>query len=79
MIENTRLFSKTAVYQNSGELIAETDFYNDTHRKRIPDLAFFVGEQKRQTRSGIKVVPLFVIALLSDSESFIEVENAENT
>jgi Uma2 family endonuclease len=70
----TRLFSRTAAYQNGGELIPEIDVYIDEYRKRVPDLAFFTGEQIRQTRTGAKVVPAFVIEILSNSESFDDVE-----
>ena len=76
----TRLFSKTADYQNGAELIPEIDVYIDDYRKRVPDLACFSAEQIKATRHGAKVVPAFVIELLSDSrfavaKGFNNVEN----
>ena len=70
----TRLFSTTLAYKNYGELIPEADTYIDEYRKRVPDLAYFTADQIKQAAMGIKVVPAFVIELLSDSESFDDVE-----
>ena len=70
----TRLFSKTLAYENYGELVPEADTYIDEYRKRVPDLAYFTAKQIKQAAIGIKVVPAFVIELLSDSESFDDVE-----
>ena len=70
----TRLFSKTLAYENYGELVPEADTYIDEYRKRVPDLAYFTAEQIKQAAIGVKVVPAFVIELVSDSESFDDVE-----
>lgn len=70
----TRTFAKTTAYQAYGELIPETDVYINENRKRIPDLAYFSAAQIKETRKGIKVVPSFVIELLSDSEGYAEVQ-----
>ena len=70
----TRLFSKTSAYKNYGELMPEADTYIDEYRKRVPDLAYFTAEQIKQAAIDVKVVPAFVIELLSDSESFDDVE-----
>ncbi len=70
----TRTFAKTAAYKAYGELIPETDVYINESRKRIPDLAYFSAEQIKETRKSIKVVPSFVIELLSDSEGYADVE-----
>ena len=69
-----RLFIKTKMYQEGGNLLPEADTYIDEYRKRVPDLAYFTAEQIKQAATGIKVVPAFVIELLSDSESFDDVE-----
>jgi Uma2 family endonuclease len=69
-----RLFAKTRAYKNGAELLPEADTYIDEYRKRIPDLAYFTAQQIKQAAQGVKVVPLFVIELLSDSETFTDVE-----
>ncbi|TAF31917.1 MAG: Uma2 family endonuclease [Cytophagales bacterium] len=79
VMKDARLFVKTAEYNQGDNLLAEADTYIDEYRKRIPDLAYFTSEQIKQTRLGIKVIPVFVIELLSDSrsaapESFNDVE-----
>ena len=70
----TRLFVKTNAYQQEAELLPEADTYIDEYRKRVPDLAYFTAEQIKKAAIGVKVVPAFVIELLSDSESFDDVE-----
>ncbi len=70
----TRLFGQNAAYQQGGELLPETDVYIDEYRKRIPDLAFFTAQQIKQAAKNTKVVPSFVVELLSNSESFDDVE-----
>jgi Uma2 family endonuclease len=74
----TRRFSKTSAYLNNGELTAEIDVYIDEYSKRIPDLAYFTDEQIKAAAKGTKVVPAFVIELLSDSESYDSVEDKIN-
>ena len=69
-----RLFTKTKAYQEGGNLLPEADTYIDEYRKRVPDLAYFTADQIKQAAMGIKVVPAFVIELLSNSESFSDVE-----
>ena len=69
-----RLFAKTKAYQEGGNLLPEADTYIDEYRKRVPDLAYFTADQIKQAAMGIKVVPAFVIELLSNSESFDDVE-----
>jgi Uma2 family endonuclease len=69
-----RLFIKTAQYNQGDNLLTEADTYIDEYRKRIPDLAYFTSQQIKDARNGTKVVPAFVIELLSDSESFNDVE-----
>ena len=70
----TDLFMTTQAFAMKGRLFPETDVYIDSFRKRIPDLAYFTDAQIQATRSGTKVVPAFVIELVSDSESFDDVE-----
>ena len=70
----TDLFMTTQAFAIKGRLFPETDVYIDNFRKRIPDLAYFTDAQIQATRSGTKVVPAFVIELVSDSESFDDVE-----
>ena len=70
----TRLFSKTTDYKNGAELVPEIDVYIDDYRKRVPDFACFTAEQIKATRQGTKIVPAFLIELLSDSEGFTDVQ-----
>jgi Uma2 family endonuclease len=71
----TRLFAQTKAYQAYGELVTEMDTYIDSFRKRVPDMAYFTYQQIIETTKGIKVVPAFVIELLSDSKSYSDVED----
>lgn len=64
------MFMTTQSFANKGRLVPEIDVYIDEYRKRIPDLAFFTAQQIQQARSGTKVVPTFVIELLSESEGY---------
>ncbi len=72
------MFMTTELFANKGRLVPEIDVYIDEYRKRIPDLAFFTAQQIKQARSGIRVVPTFVIELLSDSEGYDFVEEKIN-
>jgi Uma2 family endonuclease len=74
----TDLFMMTEAFTKKGRLVPEIDVYIDEYRKRVPDLAYFTAEQIKETRKGIKVVPTFVIELLSDSESYDSVEDKIN-
>lgn len=67
-------FMLTETFKSKGKLLPETDVYINESRKRIPDLAYFSAEQIKETRKGIKVVPSFVIELLSDSEGYADVQ-----
>ncbi len=69
----TRMFARTAAYQEKAELFQETDSYVDGARKRVPDLAYFTKEQIDRNRTGERSSTLFAIELLSDSESFEDV------
>jgi len=66
-------FANTQAFKNKGKLLPEADAYIDEYRKRIPDLAYFTADQIRQAATGTKVVPAFVIELLSNSESYGDV------
>lgn len=68
------VFRTTAIYEKGGILASKIDVYIDDYCKRVSDLACFTAEQIKATRHGQKVVPSFVIELLSDSESFDDVE-----
>lgn len=70
----TRRFTETSFYKEYSELVPEIDVYIDEYRKRIPDLAYFTDQQIKDTRKGIKAMPIFIIELLSDSEGFNDVE-----
>lgn len=71
----TRRFAQTKAYQEYGELVTEMDTYIDVFRKRVPDMAYFSYKQIVETTKGIKVVPAFAIEILSDSESYSDVED----
>ena len=64
-----RRFVKTAAFERGDNLLTEFDSYVDAFRKRVPDLAFFSVEQIKATRTGKRVMPIFTIEVLSDSES----------
>ncbi len=64
-----RRFVKTAAFEQGANLVTEFDSYVDSFRKRVPDLAFFSAEQITATRVGKRVMPVFTIEILSDSES----------
>ncbi len=70
----SRQFLKTNAHKNECELFTEVDVYIDEFRKRIPDLAFFTEEQILAAAKGIKVVPTFVIEILSPNESLVDIE-----
>jgi len=64
-----RLFTKTTAYENQHSLIPEADSYVDDQRKRIPDLAYFMAEQRKHIRAGKKVATLFAIEILSENDT----------
>ena len=64
-----RRFVKTKAFEHGDNLLTEFDSYVDSHRKRVPDLAFFSVDQIAATRVGKRVMPAFTIEVLSDSES----------
>lgn len=68
------VFMFTEAFKAKGKLLPETDVYINADRKRIPDLAYFSAQQIKESRKGVKVVPTFVIELLSDSESYAYVQ-----
>ena len=54
--------------QDLGSFSAETDsFFNENHRK--PDLAFFTPDELRRMRNGERVVPMFVIEIISPTDN----------
>lgn len=64
-----RRFVKTAAFEKGDNLLTEFDSYVDSLRKRVPDLAYFSAEQIKKTREGERVMPVFTLEVLSDSES----------
>ncbi|AUD07270.1 Uma2 family endonuclease [Spirosoma pollinicola] len=64
-----RRFVKTQSFELGDNLLTEFDSYVDAYRKRVPDLAFFNASQIASTRIGERVMPIFTIEVLSDSES----------
>lgn len=68
-----RRFIQTQAFQQGGIIMAESDSYIDATRKRIPDLTYFSENQLETIRSGERVNALFVIEILSDSESHQDV------
>lgn len=64
-----RKFVKTAAFSQGDNLLTEFDSYVDPFQKRVPDLAFFNAEQIKATRTGKRVMPVFTLEVLSDSES----------
>ena len=71
----TRLFAKTNAYQQDAELFQEIDSYIDGVRKRVPDLAYFTKPQITQNRAGKRSSSVFAIEILSDSESYEDVDD----
>lgn len=71
----TRLFTKTSAYQQNAELFREIDSYVDGVRKRVPDLAYFTNEQINQNRAGTRSSTVFPREILSDSESYEDVDD----
>ncbi len=64
-----RAFVKTALYQAKGELLTETVCPISEGKYRVPDLAVFTKAQIEQAREGEQPVPIFVIELVSKSDS----------
>jgi Uma2 family endonuclease len=64
-----RRFVKTKAFEQGDNLLTEFDSYVDAYRKRVPDLAYFSATQIADTRTGKRVMPVFTIEVLSDSES----------
>jgi Uma2 family endonuclease len=65
----TRLFKKTASYNQESELLGEVGMRLSTGSFRIPDLSFFTAEQHLTASRGERIVSEFVIEILSNSES----------
>ena len=70
----TRLFGKTAYYQNGDALMPESDSYINEKRKRIADLAYFTKDQIQQARKGERFAASFAIEILSPNELLVDIE-----
>ncbi|RRB04448.1 Uma2 family endonuclease [Larkinella rosea] len=70
-----RNFVQTTYFQKGDLLIPETDSYVDGFRKRIPDLTYFTAEQLQTIRRGERVKTAFAIEILSDSETYEDVND----
>jgi len=68
-----RAFMQTPQFAQKHTLLPEADSYVDGVRKRIPDLTYFTAEQRQAIRNGERVKTLFAIEILSDSETFEDV------
>jgi Uma2 family endonuclease len=54
--------------EDLGSFTAEADaFFNMQHRK--PDLAYFTHEELRRMRTGEKIVPMFIVEIISPSDN----------
>jgi Uma2 family endonuclease len=70
----SRTFTKTKAYKAGGFLAGHCDVYIDDFRKRVPLFSFFTNPQMRDAVvNGEKVVPAFVIELVSEKETFYKV------
>jgi len=64
-----RAFTKTALYQAEGELLTEAVCPISEGKYRVPDLAVFSKTQIERAREGELPVPIFIIELVSKSDS----------
>jgi Uma2 family endonuclease len=70
-----RSFVKTKYYDNGDNILPEADVYLEKLDKyRRPDAVYFTKDQIRNSGS-YRNVPLFILELISPSNSSIEVEN----
>jgi Uma2 family endonuclease len=70
-----RLFIKTKAFAVGDELFQEMDSYVDGTRKQVPDLAYFNNEQITNSGNGVRNSTVFPIEILSDSESYEDVDD----
>jgi Uma2 family endonuclease len=64
-----RAFAKTTLYQTKGELLTEAVCPISEGKYRVPDLAVFSKTQIERAREGELPVPIFIIELVSKSDS----------
>lgn len=72
LIENA--FYQTQTFRNGGRLRAEVDCWVTDKQMRRPDLAFYTDEQIRKASQGERVIPAFVIEIISEFDDIIKVE-----
>lgn len=70
----SREFTRTAAYRNKAELMLEIDCWVTDKQMRRPDLAFYTDEQIRKASRGERVIPAFVIEIISEFDDIIKVE-----
>jgi len=69
-----RCFIQSKGFEEGGLLTSEMEVYIDAFRKRIPNLSYFTRPQLVEAAKGIKVIPAFVIEILSENETLRHVE-----
>ncbi len=69
-----KAFRNTALYQQDALLLEEIDCWLTDKQMRRPDLSLYTDEQIKRTAMGARVVPAFVIELLSEFDDIMKVE-----
>jgi Uma2 family endonuclease len=65
-------FDQTAAARTGGKLRAEVDVWLTDKQMRRPDIAYYTAEQRRQMGNGERVIPSFVIEIVSDNDDTIK-------
>ena len=75
-----RKFSKTSAYQKGDELLVEVEcFFPKINKIRIPDLCYLTEYQiKNSEKTSTNQVPIFIIEIISKTNSGIEIERKNN-
>ena len=70
----TDAFYSTLAFRQRARLLQEIDCWLTDKQMRRPDLSFYTDDQIRRTALGERVIPSFVIELLSEFDDIMKVE-----
>jgi Uma2 family endonuclease len=75
-----RKFSETSTYQKGDALLAEVEcFFKKINKIRIPDLCYLTSFQiKNSDKATTNQVPIFIIEIISKTNSGIDIERKNN-
>lgn len=60
------VFFGTELFRQGGRLMAEVDVWLTGKQMRRPDIAVYTADQRRQMATGERVIPSFVVEIVSD-------------